>query len=202
MHLPNSAWAIVAVALSCAAPAHAADRSERFRQQDARVARVSDRLATAGEALCRQMSAREGCSSVVELVPDAVVNAWADGKRVMITTAIVEQCRSDDELAIVIGHELSHNILDHRRRLAAAGVEMGLLPTSAAGSATMRATEEEADGLAVRMAGAAGYDLAQAAPFLGRLLGATGLRGRSAATHPAAVRRLALLTEAVARVRR
>ena len=132
-------------------------------------------------------------------MPDRAINAWADGKRVVITTAIVDQCRTDDELAVVIGHEISHNILRHRDRLTAAGLEMGLLPVSNQGSAAMRQTEEEADRVAVRMAGAAGYDLAQAVPFVARLLAATNLNGRAAATHPGSVRRLALLKAAVAR---
>jgi predicted Zn-dependent protease len=145
-------------------------------------------------------AAELACLPEVALVADGAVNAWADGQRVMITTAILDQCRTNDELALVIGHEMSHNILHHRARLAADGVELGLLPVSAAGSAKMRETEEEADRLAVRIAGAAGYDLSQAVPFIGRLLAAVERNGRAATTHPASVRRLALLKVAVAQV--
>ncbi|WBH18047.1 M48 family metalloprotease [Sphingomonas radiodurans] len=140
------------------------------------------------------------CLSQVELVADNTINAWADGERVMITTAILDQCRTDDELAFVIGHEMSHNILHHRARLVADGVEMGLLPVSPAGSAKMRETEEEADRLAARITSAAGYDLAQAAPLIRRLLAPVERHGPAAETHPPSVRRLAMLKVAVAQL--
>jgi predicted Zn-dependent protease len=206
-------WLIAVVALvsTSVPPAQAATASgfAHLREQDLRVARIAYRLSIAGKALCRQIQrgfvlpsagpTDLACPVNVAVMPDGVVNAWADGERVMITSAMVDQCRSDDELALVIGHEMSHNILQHRRRLAAAGVEMGLLPVSKAGSAAMRRTEEEADRLAVRMAGAAGYDLAQVVPFVRRLLATTGLSEHAATTHPASLRRLALLDAAVAR---
>jgi predicted Zn-dependent protease len=181
-------------------------RSDAATNQQARASLGGDPAGAATFRVARARVERDvryaadlGCPMNVTLVPDRVVNAWADGERVMITTAIVDQCRSDDELALVIGHEMSHNILQHRRRLAAAGVEMGLLPASKTGSAAMRKTEEEADRLAVRMAGAAGYDLAQLVPFVRGLLATNGLSDHAAATHPASVRRLALLSAAVAR---
>lgn len=139
-----------------------------------------------------------GCSSQVELVPDPDVNAWADGRRVMITTAILDQCGTDDELALVIAHEMGHNLLGHRHLLAAAGAESNLLPVGEAGTAMGRRTEEEADRFAVAMVRAAGYDLGQALPFLERLLDANGPKARAAATHPASGRRLALLRAAIA----
>jgi predicted Zn-dependent protease len=118
----------------------------------------------------------------------------------MITTAILDQCRTDDELALVIGHEMSHNILHHPVRLTADGVEPELLPVSEAESAEMREMEEEADRLAVRISSVAGYDLSQAVPFIGRLLARVERNGLAADTHPPSVRRLALLKMAVAQV--
>lgn len=173
------------------------ERAETIIREQADKGAVSIRVARAQGERQVQFAAELGCPTDVELVTDGNVNAWADGARVMVTSAILGQCRSDDELAIVIAHEMAHNLLHHRRRLAAAGVEMGLLPVASTGTAKMRETEVEADQFAVRMARAAGYDLTQAVPFLARLLGAKELNNATA-THPTAARRLALLRAAIA----
>lgn len=140
-----------------------------------------------------------GCPSDVELTASKDVNAWADGERITMTSAIVAGCNDDDELALVIAHEMAHNILHHRQKLSRAGVARnGLLPISAAGTAIIRETEEEADHLAVRMAGVSGYDLSGAPSFLERLLNPRDAPRRSSPTHPNSLRRLALLRAAIA----
>ncbi len=150
----------------------------------------------AGEREVRFM-AEAGCPSNVELVPGDIVNAWADGTRVMVSAALLGRCTTDGDLALVIGHEMAHNLLHHRLRLAAEGIAANTLLPGAVGSNGMRAvreTEEEADRLAVSLATTAAYDLSDAEPFLGGLLsGAVPV----AATHPAPDRRLALLRAAI-----
>jgi hypothetical protein len=147
-----------------------------------------------------RFTAEKGCNSAVELVPDAVVNASADGRRVMVSAGLLERCGTDADLALVIAHELAHNLLHHAARLARAGIsgENGFLRATASGTAEMRATEEEADQLAVRLAQAAGYDLGGAESFLSSLQAPDGGEP-SSSTHPAPARRLALLKAAIAR---
>lgn len=152
-----------------------------------------------GDSRVVRFDAAAGCSSRAELVLADDVNAWADGERIVITRATLERCRTDDELALVIAHEMAHNILGHRRRLGLTAVGAALLPATASGSAAMRRTEEEADRFAIGMMSTAGYDLRQAAPFLARLLQAEDPSSRFATTHPTSARRLALLTAAIAR---
>lgn len=216
LSLPRlSRFAIVIAVLfvGCAAPLRAAaappvGRLQEPGAQELRVASVTYRLALANRALCRGAVAPRpgftlhgtelGCTSNVELVPGGEVNAWADGERVMISAGLLAQCITDADLALVIAHELAHNILRHSQKLAAAGGSqrkaMGLLGS---GSAMMRQTEEEADQLAIRMATAAAYDMGQAEAFMSRLL-----VGRDAAstagTHPTADRRLKLLRAGIA----
>lgn len=175
------------------------DRSEALTVQEMRVAAVASRLSAVSGAFCRApppgqrvAAAKHGCASRVALLASPKINAWADGERVVVTTGIVEQARADDELAIVIAHEMAHNILHHAHPGASA------MPS---GSASIRANEEEADRFAVRLANAAGYDLAQAAPFLARLLGVVGIGKHAAATHPSGRRRIALMSAAIARTR-
>jgi hypothetical protein len=136
-----------------------------------------------------------GCQSSVELIPGDAINAWADGFRVMISEGLLRRCANDDDLALVIGHEMAHNLLHHRQRLAAEGVSANRLLPLTAGSAAMRETEEEADRLAVRLAAGARYDLSGAEAFIARLLDPAV---PVAATHPARQRRLALLHAAIA----
>lgn len=186
-------------AQAASAQASGAGRSETLAAQERRVAAVTDRLSVASMALCHVApagrhiaAATPGCASPVELLASPRINAWADGARVVVSTGIVEQARTDDELAIVIAHEMAHNILHH----GVPGVGATLPDTAA-----MRANEEEADRFAVRLASAAGYDLAQAPSFLARLFGIAGIGEHAAATHPAGTRRIALLSAAIARTR-
>ncbi len=147
-----------------------------------------------------RFAAEYGCASAVEFAPGGGANAWADGARVMISDGLLLRCASDADLAFVIGHEMAHNLLGHRQRLAAMGVMANsLLPLTDSGSAAMRETEEEADRFAVTLAAGAGYDLSGAAAFIGGLLSRTA---PTATTHPAIGRRLALLHAAIAAVQR
>lgn len=189
------------IATVTAAPGRGAvDEAERVLAAEMAKGPAVLRVAgTHGERDVR-FDAAPGCSSRVELVLASDVNAWADGARVMITTATLARCGTDDELALVLAHEMAHNILRHRQRLGAAAASRDLLPVNAAGSAAMRETEEEADRFAVGMMAAAGYDLRQAPPFLARMLEANDPSARASATHPGSVRRLALLKADIAAV--
>jgi predicted Zn-dependent protease len=131
-----------------------------------------------------------GCAVNVELVSNDDVNAWADGKRVLVTAAILDECRSDADLALVIAHELAHNLLHH-----GSATLLAESPESAPAAATMMsAREEAADELGVALATAAAYDLSGAEGLLVRLMAP---RGSVAATHPTIERRLALLKIAI-----
>jgi predicted Zn-dependent protease len=77
-------------------------------------------------------------------------NAWADGRYVIVTTAMLELARSDDEVAFIIAHEMAHNILGHshptRRRNGIFG-----------GISRVKKGEIEADSFAVHLMSGAGY---------------------------------------------
>ncbi len=55
-----------------------------------------------------------GCASRIQLLPGKKLNAWADGKTVQLTTALVDFAGDDDAIATIIAHEMAHNILGHR----------------------------------------------------------------------------------------
>lgn len=46
-------------------------------------------------------------------VKDDILNAYADGKNVFITSAMLRFAASDDELAVVVAHEIGHNAMGH-----------------------------------------------------------------------------------------
>lgn len=84
--------------------------------------------------------------------------AAADGKRVVIGRALVDDLPEDDLLAAALAHELAHNVLGHRARLDRQG----------RGWATVKTTEREADRLSVWLMANAGYDPAAALRFFAR----------------------------------
>ena len=57
---------------------------------------------------------QRACGYDVQLDPSDELNARADGKRLFITTAMAGFTATDDELALVLGHELAHHVLAHR----------------------------------------------------------------------------------------
>jgi predicted Zn-dependent protease len=71
----------------------------------------------------------------------------------------------DEQLAAVIGHEFAHNILHHRDRLEARGVDYGLLSGFGANVKYFRQTEVQADLLSVYLLANAGYPVRATVDF-------------------------------------
>jgi len=67
-----------------------------------------------GQALQARVIPQTGCGYEVQLDPSDELNARADGKRLFITTAIASFAATDDELALILSHELAHHVLGHR----------------------------------------------------------------------------------------
>lgn len=53
------------------------------------------------------------CDWPIRLSRSSVINAYADGKQVRVTQAMLAYAQEDNELALVIAHELAHNGLQH-----------------------------------------------------------------------------------------
>jgi len=141
-----------------------------------------------------------GCASRFLVRPSDAIDAGADGHYVEITSAYVERAGSDDGLALVLAHELAHNILHHRDRLDAAGVHRGLLQDFGRSARLTRATEIEADRLSLYLVDRAGFSIDEAVRFREDLWRGSWEVLRSA-THPSGAERLAILRTEMARIK-
>lgn len=103
------------------------------------------------------IAAAPGCRSAFEVLLGPGMTASADGRIVQIGVRFFERY-SDDEVAVVVAHELSHNILRHAARLDAAGVKRGLLAEVGRNGRLFRLTEDQADILGAYLLRNAGYD--------------------------------------------
>ena len=165
------------------------------------------------------------CDYAIEVRRSDRINAFADGSGVAITTGMLRFVATDDELALVLGHELAHNTLKHRAAMVQNGVTGGLLGATGAllatgpvgavigvGLAIQGATlgveansqefESEADYIGAYFAVRAGYDVGNAADLLRRFAvldpGAIDLRGTS---HPSTALRFLALEQTGAEIR-
>ena len=113
------------------------------------------------------------CSSRFWVDTRSKLDAGADGENVRVTEGLMEFAKDDDELAAAVAHELSHNLLNHRKQLASSGRS----------TANILATEIEADQLSIWLLANAGYDLDAALRFTERFGRKTGLGIFSDGTH-------------------
>lgn len=68
-----------------------------------------------------KIESKEVCAYNVILANSDTINAYADGQNIVITTGMMRFAEDDDELALVVAHELAHNAMGHleKRRINA-----------------------------------------------------------------------------------
>ena len=120
-----------------------------------------------------------------------------------MTTSMLAFVRDDSELAVVLGHELAHNILRHPVIRDEEGVpDEGLLRALGLKKNRIWRSEEQADRLGLRLMAAAGYDLAAAIPFWRRYLGKYDWFPQIFRSHPSLGARERIAAEEIAAIRR
>lgn len=124
------------------------------------------------------------CRSRVELAPGNAINANANGLVAQISGRLVNWVKSDDELALVIAHEMAHNLLDHPKKLNEKSALSDLATSLGLSGKAQRQMELEADRMGIIMAATAGYDYKIAPDFWARLNSNAPLAAFLATSHP------------------
>lgn len=141
------------------------------------------------------------CDYPIGIDPSSVINAQTDGQVIVVTHGIMRFTETDDELALVIAHELGHNTMGHINKkmqnslagslggtaldaiLAAAGVssgnQFGQLGGQLGASAYSVDFEQEADYIGMYFMARAGFDTAGVANFWRRM----GAEGQGSLDH-------------------
>lgn len=128
-----------------------------------------------GAVIQKIVTPERACGYEVQLNPSDELNARADGRRLFISTALAGFAQSDDELAVILGHELAHHVLGHRTWSDVGGV--GRSSTTVEVAEGEGGKERQADRVGLFLLARAGYDPAVAAPFW-RRFGASNWRVR------------------------
>jgi predicted Zn-dependent protease len=172
----------------------------------------------------------EGWEWSVKVIDDPkTVNAWCmAGGKMAIYTGLIQQIKpSDDELAQVMGHEISHALAKHtaEKMSRAMAMQVGMvglgvaaatqsesryagLAVSAASAAAIvalelpnsRSAESEADRIGIELAAKAGYDPNAAVTLwekMGQVSGGGSSKFDFLSTHPAPAKRMETLAELV-----
>ena len=151
-----------------------------------------------GEQRVVSLEVPNGCRALVEIRAAESLDARSDGRVIQLNYGLAEAA-TDAELAVIFAHELGHLVLEHRRRLEAAGVEKGFFGEFGRNQRLNRQVEVEADRVSVHLLANAGYDPAIAPAFwrsrLGRRVGG-GLLVSS--TYPSAEARAQLIAREIA----
>lgn len=160
---------------------------------------VEIRLLREGREIGLRLDSLPGCPGRVRLARSRQVNAFANGRTVVMTTAMLAFLRGDDELAVVLGHEMSHNILRHPALLDEQGVpKRGIGRALGKNGKRVWRSEADADRLGIRLMATAGYDVNAAIPFWRRYLGRYDWFPQIFRTHPSLGARERITREAIA----
>ena len=185
-----------------------------------RLGEIERRLQPATQELCLNLRERASADCrtwQISIIDEDEINAYATGTNdVVVHRGVIEYARKDDEIALVVAHELSHHLLNHLNESAARNILGSLIGAAVAttiGGASSgnrdagaevgswianqsfsRAQEKEADIMAGRLLFNAGYSLTQARSqfiLLAQLGDRKRLRSTFLDTHPVGPERLA-----------
>ncbi|MFM7657356.1 MAG: M48 family metalloprotease [Burkholderiaceae bacterium] len=134
-----------------------------------------------GQPMTLKVALTTACAFTIDIGNAPHVNAYSDGRRIMVTTGLLAEL-SDQELAVILAREIAHNVQQHaaamQTRATMAAIIDTLLPPTPdlsgfAGSAGLKPMDEkldqEADRMALYMLARTGSDLLSAIATLDRL---------------------------------
>ncbi len=131
------------------------------------------------ETLAITVEGVSACDYKLRLSGSTAINAYADGRNITLTAGMMEFVESDQELALIIGHELGHNTMGHIRKV------IGNYIVSLGGTRYTRPFESEADYVGLYYMVRAGYSPEGVEDFWRRLAKVAPKNISRAKTHPA-----------------
>ncbi len=186
---------------------------------------VGERIESAGAVVCRHIGfdPERGCYFAFEMdTRDESVNAHADGKKIVVAGGMMRFVKSDNELAMVMAHEMAHNLLGHvesNRRNSMGGMLFGLVLDVAAATQGVNtqggfgelggnvgllsyssAFESEADYVGMYIMANAGYDIHNVAHMWRRMSIANSDAIYVSTTHPSNSERFVMLNKTVTEI--
>ncbi|CAM3850137.1 M48 family metalloprotease [Litorimonas haliclonae] len=118
------------------------------------------------------------CAYRLRLKQSSDVNAYADGRNITVTTGMMTFVENDEELALIVGHELAHNTMGHIRKI------IGNFILSGFATRYTRPFESEADYVGLYYSRRAGYGVDGVEDFWRRLAKTEPRHVGRAKTHP------------------
>lgn len=166
----------------------------------------------------------QACDFTVKLSPDNTRNAYADGRNIVIHKGMMDFFRTDEEIALVVSHELAHNAMAHveaKKSNAMVGGVAGLLLDVAAAFGGINTNgefsrlgsnigagvysvefEQEADYVGLYFMAMAKYKIDQAPGFWRRMATADARAITMKSSHPTTPERFLALESAVDEINR
>lgn len=118
------------------------------------------------------------CGYTVRLSQTSTINAYADGNNITMTSGMMNFVKDDNELALIVGHELGHNTMGHIRKI------VSNIILSVGGTRYTRPFETESDYVGLYYMVRAGYSPEGVEDFWRRLAVTNPKYVARAKTHP------------------
>lgn len=194
---------------------------QEIKAMHARLQRITDKLEPEATKLCHELNGPKGnCDMRVTLsTKQKGLNAFADGKKIVIFANMVDFADDDDQLALVLAHEYVHHIMKHvqaSQRNVGAGAILGTIIDAVASSQGMNtggqlgklgaqaallsyspSFEQEADYVAMYILARAGFNINDAPDFWRKMSrnNPQGIYNRT--THPTTPERFVMLNKTI-----
>lgn len=111
------------------------------------------------------------CNYSIEILNSDKVNAYADGDKLRVTKGMLWFAKDDAELAMVLSHELAHNVMGHAGTFASMFYDK-------------KSREADADYVGLYIMARGGFEIEKASNFWRRLAAAFPRMIDSSSTHP------------------
>jgi len=110
------------------------------------------RIRRGGKDMSLAVTSETVCGYNIRLAQTSTINAYADGRNITMTAGMMNFVKNDDELALIIGHELAHNTMGHIRKI------VSNIVLSLGGTRYTRPFESESDYVGMYYMVRAGYN--------------------------------------------